>query len=594
MGYVALMRTIAFVTLTGTCLVLTPSLLPDSPARRGPIPPDQVVRLRITDPRPREAVPMVLEDGVGRGTCEATIIDTRTFAQQIQEPDPGLVAVRKGMMLTPHRTPESNVIGPANDLVAVEEEGPSRANIQSLFTGITNTGWNPPDCTVAAGPDHVVCTVNSSIAFFTKTGAKQFQVPLDNTGAPGFFEPQGASNFVFDPKVIYDQRTGRFIMVVLEQYDASQTSYVDIAISDDSDPNGVWYKYRTSSLVTIGTTNYWVDYPGVGVDDTGIYVTGNLFGFASGFGGGWVRCIQKSSVLSGGTASYADLNLSSGSSYQVADAWPDSRCVLVHRNSSTLLALTAINNPFTTPTAVVKTVAVPSNSTPPDAGARGTTALLDTIDTRIMNAVIRNGSLYTCHTVSGSTRALARWYQINLNGWPATSTASPTLTMSGNIAAASTTESSFFPAINVNARGDVAVVHAASSTAIFPEVRVATRRASDPSGTLGAAITLATSVSSPSGTGTQRWGDYFACCVDPVNDCTFWGIGENRALSSWSTAINSFTVAPSTDVDGDGSVNGGDISLLLLSFGECACCPEDVDESGSVDAGDVSLILLDF
>jgi hypothetical protein len=82
--------------------------------------------------------------------------------------------------------------------------------------------------------------------------------------------------------------------------------------------------------------------------------------------------------------------------------------------------------------------------------------------------------------------------------------------------------------------------------------------------------------------------------VDPVNDCTFWGIGENRALSSWSTAINSFSVAPSTDVDGDGSVNGGDISLLLLSFGECACCPEDVDESGSVDAGDVSLILLDF
>jgi hypothetical protein len=138
----------------------------------------------------------------------------------------------------------------------------------------------------------------------------------------------------------------------------------------------------------------------------------------------------------------------------------------------------------------------------------------------------------------------------------------------------------------VNARGDVAVVHAASSTAIFPEVRVATRRATDPAGTLGAAITLATSASSPSGTGAQRWGDYFACCVDPVNDCTFWGIGENRTLSAWSTAINSFTVAPSTDVDGDGAVNGGDISLLLLSFGDCPCCPEDVDESGSVDAGD--------
>jgi hypothetical protein len=268
--------------------------------------------------------------------------------------------------------------------------------------------------------------------------------------------------------------------------------------------------------------------------------------------------------------------------------------VLVHRNSTTLLALTAINNPFTAPAAVVKTVAVPSNSTPPDAGAKGTTALVDTIDTRIMNAVIRDGSLYTCHTVSGSTRALARWYQINLNGWPATSTASPTLTMSGSIAPTSTTESTFFPAINANARGDVAVVHAASSTAIFPELRVATRRATDPSGTLGAPTTLATSASSPSGTGAQRWGDYFACSIDPTNDCTFWGIGEIRTASAWSTAINSFTVAPSTDVDGDGAVNGGDISLLLLSFGDCACCAEDVDESGSVDAGDVSLILLDF
>lgn len=568
--------------------------LPDDPVLM-PVTPDQRVKMRLPDPRPQEAVPMVLENGVGRATCAASVIDTRSFTPQIQEAEPGRVDARKGMLLTAHRTPAVTAEGPDNDLQATEEESGTRTRADMLFNGITNTGWNPPDCTVAVGPNHIVTTVNSSIAFFTKAGVKQFQVQLDNTGSPGFFEPQGASNFVFDPKVIYDQHSGRFIVVVLEEYDASQTSYIDVAVSDDSDPNGNWYKYRTSSVITISGTKYWVDYPGVGADATGIYVTGNLFNFAgTGSSGAVVRCFDKAPLLSGGTAAYADLNLPNGFSYQVGEAWPDSRCVLVNRYSTTLLQLTAINTPFTAPAAITKLVAVPSNATPPDAGAKGTSALLDTLDVRMLNAVVRNGSMYTGHCVSGSTRALARWYQINLNGWPATTAASPALTMSGNIAPASTTESTFFPAINANARGDVAVVHAASSTLIYPEVRAATRRATDPAGTLGTPTVLAAGTASPSGTGVQRWGDYFGCAVDPTDDCTFWSVGEIRNSAGWLTAINSFKVAPSTDVDGNGSVNGGDISLVLLSFGDCPCCPEDVDESGSVDGGDLSLLLLDF
>jgi hypothetical protein len=196
--------------------------------------------------------------------------------------------------------------------------------------------------------------------------------------------------------------------------------------------------------------------------------------------------------------------------------------------------------------------------------------------------------------VSGTTRALARWYQVNLNSWPNSSSNMPSLAMSGSISPASTTESTFFPAIAVNARGDVAVVHGASSTAIYPQVRAASRRATDPSGTLGAPVTLATATSSPGGSGTSRWGDYFACTVDPVNECTFWGIGETRNASGWTTAINSFTVTPSADQDGDGLVNAGDISLMLLQFGDCACCTGDLDQNGVVDSGDVSLLLLQF
>jgi hypothetical protein len=567
---------------------------PGVPRTAGPIPPDRIVKLRINDPRPWEATPMRLMNDTGRGTCVASIIDTRAFRQQIVEPAPGDMQARKGRMLAPHRTPAAREDDAPNDLMAVDDVSDTRTQPDALFAGISNTGWDPPDCTVAVGPNHIVSTVNTSIAFFSKTGTKTFQQPLDNSGTPGFFEPQGALNFVFDPKVIYDRISGRFVVVALEYY-SSGTAYVDIAVSDDSDPNGTWYKYRTSSVVNIDGSNYWVDYPGLGVDANGIYVTGNLFDFAgTSFGGGWVRSVLKSSVLAGGTASYADRRLASGSSYQVADAWDGDRAVLVHRGSNTSIILTAINNPFTTPSVITRAITVPSNSAPPDAGALGTSALLDTLDGRIMNAVVRGGRLYTCHAVSGATRALARWYQFNLNNWPNIATNMPSLAMSGSISPASSTESTFFPAIAVNARGDVAVVHGASSTAIYPQVRAASRRATDPSGTLGAPVTLATATSSPGGSGTSRWGDYFACAVDPVNDCTFWGIGETRNASGWTTAINSFTVTPSADQDGDGLVNAGDISLMLLQFGDCACCTGDLDQNGVVDSGDVSLLLLQF
>jgi len=525
-----MIRLLAVIAAMATAMALAPDWAA-APRMAGPIPPDRVVKMRINDPRPWEAVPMKLQDDAGRGECVASIIDTRSFRQQIVEPAPGDIQARKGRMLAPHRTPAAREDGEPNDLVAVEEVNPTETRPDALFAGISNTGWDPPDCTVAVGPNHIVSTVNTSIAFFSKTGTKTFQQPLDNSGTPGFFEPQGALNFVFDPKVIYDRIAGRFVVVALEYY-SSGTAYVDIAVSDDSDPNGTWYKYRTSSVVNIGGTNYWVDYPGLGVDANGIYITGNLFDFAgTSFGGGWVRSVQKSTVLSGGTATYADLRLASGSSYQVADAWGGDRAVLVHRGTNVSLILTAINNPFTTPSAITRTVTVPSNSAPPDAGARGTSALLDTLDGRIMNAVVRDGKLYTCHAVSGSTRALARWYQVNLNSWPNTSTNAPSLAMSGSISPSSTTESTFFPAIAVNARGDVAVVHAASSTAIYPEVRAASRRATDASGTLGTPVTLASATSSPGGSGTSRWGDYFACAVDPVNECTFWGIGETRGTA---------------------------------------------------------------
>ena len=44
--------------------------------------------------------------------------------------------------------------------------------------GITATGWLPPDCTLAVGPSHVIASVNSSLAIYTKVGALLMQRTL--------------------------------------------------------------------------------------------------------------------------------------------------------------------------------------------------------------------------------------------------------------------------------------------------------------------------------------------------------------------------------------------------------------------------------
>ena len=38
------------------------------------------------------------------------------------------------------------------------------------FAGIAATGWLPPDCTMAVGPQHVLLSVNSSLAIHSKAG----------------------------------------------------------------------------------------------------------------------------------------------------------------------------------------------------------------------------------------------------------------------------------------------------------------------------------------------------------------------------------------------------------------------------------------
>src|SRR5205085_6586891 len=75
------------------------------------------------------------------------------------------------------------------------------------FPGILFTGWYPPDPDMGVGPNHVVITVNSSFAVFTKSGQE-----LAERDLIPFFAPVEKSTFVFDPCVFYDRLTDRYFI----------------------------------------------------------------------------------------------------------------------------------------------------------------------------------------------------------------------------------------------------------------------------------------------------------------------------------------------------------------------------------------------
>jgi alpha-tubulin suppressor-like RCC1 family protein len=72
--------------------------------------------------------------------------------------------------------------------------------------------------------------------------------------------------------------------------------------------------------------------------------------------------------------------------------------------------------------------------------------------------------------------------------------------------------------------------------------------------------------------------------------------GVGNALTGDGSATPFLGIAEGKfgDLDGNGTVDNGDVALALLDFGPCPGCTSDVDQNGEVDFGDIALILLSF
>lgn len=430
----------------------------------------------------------------------------------------------------------------------------------------------PPDTMGAAGPSHLLGVVNGAFAVFNKaTGSLDNAVSLD-----GFWAPLAsqigleAAGDIFDPKVLFDQHSGRFVLVSIAGR-TSPDSWILLAVSATSDPNGNWFRYALDADLDNGVQQFQnaADYPGLGVDSSNIYVTANMFG---GLAGDFQYCkvwvVRKEEALQGAnpiavtefrdppgsffTWQPAHVFGASGAEYFVSDAG----FVLSGNPPRRFLSLASITFPGGAATwthlGPIEVGGFPFAI--PGAPQLGLDNLIDTGDTRMQNAVFRNGLLYTTHTVpsNDNTRAEAAWYAID----PGSASLNPPLgtpVQQGRISDPS--RFYYYPSLAVNASGDIAFGFSGSSRTEFAGAYYTARRSGDPAGTTQAPGLLKAGVTSYAifgGSGRNRWGDFSATCVDPADDNTFWTIQEYAEAQDpntfppyrWGTWWGTFTMGP--------------------------------------------------
>ena len=432
-------------------------------------------------------------------------------------------------------------------MVERDESAQSAASLTTTFAGIGPTGSFPPDSIFAAGPSHLVQMVNRSFRITDKSGGTLFEQTFSNwwanvTNTSGALAP-------FEPKVLYDQFSGRWIMLTVNRDTVQGIAYQLLSVSLTSSAMGSWCNWALRSE----GSGAWSDYPQLGLDATNFYITSNQFAFADdSFVHAKVRTMAKSQFYDNSGAqtckpiAWYDYWGLSGAPFTLQPAHtfgtPGTE-FLVNSGSgsgSTLQIRTITgtwpNGSSTPPVLSLPTsVNVAAYSAPVDAPSSGSTTPIDTGDARLLNAVYRNGFLYTTHTVGepcfgATTSSCIAYYKINVTG-------APTLAVSSSFGA--TGLFYFYPAIMADPFENIFLVFARTGPNQFAESRHTLRLAAD-TGTQGSAqlhageapYTMLDSV------GRNRWGNYSGISLDPT-DSAVWVFHQHASTpdNTWRTTV---------------------------------------------------------
>jgi hypothetical protein len=189
---------------------------------------------------------------------------------------------------------------------------------QRLASNGNQFSLEPPDQALCAGNGFVVEAVNDAVRVYDKAGTALTPTIALNEFY-GYAPSINRTTLVrgpepTDPVCHYDSDTGRFFLVILtlDQFPGggfTGANHLDIAVSDSSDPTSTWHTYKLAvqNDGTDGTPDHHCDggpcigdYPHIGADRNGIYLTTNEYAFfGDGYNGSQIYAISKADLVSG-------------------------------------------------------------------------------------------------------------------------------------------------------------------------------------------------------------------------------------------------------------------------------------------------------
>ncbi len=456
-----------------------------------------------------------------------------------------------------------------------------------------------PDATIAAGPNSLIMVSMPILAIKAKTG----DVVATST-IFDFLQTVGKGQSGGDPKIVFDQGSGRFFISMISGPVTkcslgSCEAYLFLAVSKTSNPTTLtpsdWYLYALDATLdgAVSTTNH-PDFARLGVDPNIVVIAADMLDINTETRKyPKVRIIEKSKLIKGESVSWTDfvgmkdpVNASTAEGFRPALHYGGAGIFFLignPNNDPCRLVVWGIENSLSSPTLTAKSTTTGGQCAPPPLAPQpgnGSVALFSGSNGLMCDAVYRNASLWMPRGVSANFGhgdvAAIRWFQIDVSSWPTAVSIvqDSTFGLDG--------VSHFFPSLMVDGENNLIVVYARSSSTEFPSIYYTGRLGSDPPNTLRPAQLLKSGAASlnlfDSGFNAVRYGDYFGVVLDPSNQ-SFWLYGEYvRTSDLWGTWVGnvgvnssasscSFSTAPTRQSFGSG---GGKGSLSIKEPNACS------------------------
>lgn len=138
------------------------------------------------------------------------------------------------------------------------------------FEGNSYDGSVPTDNDVAISNGNMLVSVaNSSIYMFDLNQDSL----VKKISLEAFADTLGLIANMYDPRVVYDPKQDRFIMVWLNGSSSDNTAIV-VCFSATNDPTGEWFLYALPGDPLQDSS--WTDYPQIAITDEELFITANL------------------------------------------------------------------------------------------------------------------------------------------------------------------------------------------------------------------------------------------------------------------------------------------------------------------------------